>query len=213
ADMVFARGYIGAQQYWYSAWSGRFTFTAVVSALELIGAGTVQVLPAVAVAAAVAAGTWALLPVARHSGWPHPWLVTLALAELVVFAVTVSAPYVGQSLLWQTGLLTYVLPLILFAVYAGLVLRRALSWSPSTSSWVLACCAGLLCLAGGLSETTLAVQMAGLLFALLISLATTRGERRRALTAMLVAGIVGSLLATVFVGLAPGTKGRVLSGG
>ena len=80
ASIVLQQGFLGAQQYWYSTWSGRFSFFALVSAIELGGRGVVQVLPALMLVAAVAVGAWAIGPIARRAHWRHPWLASLVLS-------------------------------------------------------------------------------------------------------------------------------------
>jgi hypothetical protein len=209
AGILLERGYLGAQAYWYSEWSGRFSFTALVSAFELLGVGVVRILPALALLAGVLAAAWALLPVARQAHWPYPRLTALAAAELVVFGTCVATPNLGQSVLWQTGILTYLLPLILACVLVGGLLRVLASRSSGLPRAWLVASVLLMWLAGGLSETTLTVQVVGLVLAALLVLVTARGRARRDGLALLAAGLVGSLLAAAVLALAPGNAERL----
>ena len=117
AGQVLTRGLVGLETQLYEAWSGRFAFTFIVGLVELVGSGVTRVLPALAILAWVAALTWALARVIHFRQ-------ALVLAELVVFVTLASTPDVGQSLFWQTGMLTYLLPLILLAGLVGVLVER-----------------------------------------------------------------------------------------
>src|SRR5437667_3397001 len=51
AAIVHRYGFWAAQQYWYTQWSGRFSFTAVVSLIDLPGSWTASVMPILVIAA------------------------------------------------------------------------------------------------------------------------------------------------------------------
>lgn len=211
AGIVLERGFVGAQEYWYTTWSGRFAFFGLVSAIELVGPVTVQLMPALALVASVGAGAWALLPIARHATWPHPKLTCLALSELIVFAVFASTPNLGQSLFWQTGVLTYALPLLLLTLFGGW-LARSVVCPRRVSAAGLVGAAALLCFSAGLSETTLAVQLTLLIMALplVVLVQHRRGVGSAPVVALIVAGIVGTSAAAAILALAPGNAERVV---
>jgi len=210
AGAVVEQGYFGAQAYWYTAWSGRFAFFALVSALELGGVRVAQVLPGLALLGGVAALSWMLVPLAWQAGWRHARLASVVLAELIVFGACASVPNLGQWLFWQTGVLTYALPLILLVVFVGWLIRVALGWA-RVGPLALLGSGVLLCLAGGLSETTLALQIVALGLATLAALAIGRaGHSRTAVLPLLGAGLLGSLVAAAILGLAPGNAERVV---
>jgi hypothetical protein len=210
AGITLTRGFLDAQVYWYLNWSGRFTFTAVVSALELLGSQVVQVLPALAIALWLAVTTWALLPVARQRGWRSPRLACFVIAEVVVFGTLASAPNIGQSFYMQAGLATYTLPLILVTIYAGWVERKVLAADRrGLSVWMMAVSGVAMLLIGGLSETTASVYAASLGLVGLYALVRMRGDRRLMLVCLMAAGLAGTVLATVLMGAAPGTALRL----
>lgn len=208
AGLVVERGFLGAQAYWYTAWSGRFSFFALVSALELGGVGMAQVLPALTLIGAAAAIAWALVPPLECDGWPDAWLAALVLAALIVFGVCASAPNLGQVLFWQTGALTYVLPLALLVVFVGWLVRVVLGQARTTRGALLGS-GVLLAVSGGLSETTLALQVL-VLGALLAGLLARRDRRSSQAARLVVAGLVGTLVAAAILGLAPGNAERVV---
>jgi hypothetical protein len=208
ASVAVNQGFLATQWYWYTTWSGRYTFTLLDTALELIGTWTPQVLPTLATVAWVAAGTWALLPGARHQRWPSPLFTSFMVAELVSFASLTAAPNVGQSFYWQTGLLTYTLPLILATLFAGWVLRQLVRADGHVSKWSMAA-SGVACFAiGGLSESSLMIQAVALILVLALGYAMLRGPRRTALLGLLGPALLGSIFAGGVMLLAPGTHMR-----
>jgi hypothetical protein len=131
----------------------------------------------------------------------------LLLAELIPFATLIAAPDLGQSFYWLTGLVTYSLALVGGTAYAGWIVRRV-SAGHAASGAVIASGAFALVL-GGLSETTMTVQTGALALACVICHFTLRGHQRRAATALLLAGVVGSLIAAGVMAVAPGNYLRM----
>ncbi|MBV9545182.1 MAG: hypothetical protein JOY61_12500 [Chloroflexi bacterium] len=202
AGIVLERGLVGAQQFWYTTWSGRFAFFGLVSAIELFGDWTTRVVPAIALLGSVAVLAWALVPLT--SRWRHPTLVSVALAQVVVFGMFASVPNLGQSLYWETGVLTYALPIALLVAFAGW-LARVLVCGVRVTPVGLAGAAVLMCIAGGFSETNLAVQAAALGLTLVGVIATGRRDAG----ALVAAALIGTLMAGVILADAPGNAERV----
>jgi hypothetical protein len=214
AGITATQGFLNAQAYWYVVWSGRYTFTAVVSALEVLGSWVVPVLPAVTLVVWLGVTMWAFLPVACLAGWREKRLASFVLAEVLVFGTLVAAPNIGQSFYMQAGMATYTLPLILIALYAGWVVRKVLAVDRSAPSIPMIVSSGLAMLViGGLNETTASLYTACLGLAGLLGLLGLRGARRRILVSLMVAGVVGLLAATVLMAIAPGTKMRLAQEG
>jgi hypothetical protein len=209
ASITLTQGFFGAQAYWFTQWSGRFTFTALVTAVEELGDWTPRVIPALTLVAWVAVGYWTVLGLARRLRWPYPRLSSLVIAEIIPFATLTAVPNIGQSFYWQTGVLTYLVPLILATFYVGWAMREV--WSSETRPLrpTAVVMSGILALiAGGLSETSLTIQTAAFALAGAVGLLTLRGAQRRTLLYLVAAGLVGSLLAVGIMLLAPGTKVR-----
>jgi hypothetical protein len=125
AAIVHHSGFWTAQRYWYAQWSGRFSFTAIVSLADLMGPAMAQAMPIAIIGAFFVVLAWALSRVwtwlgASNARWPAA-LIALA----VIYASLLSNPQIGEVLYWQTGLLTYPLGLTFFAAVAGLSLGRA----------------------------------------------------------------------------------------
>jgi hypothetical protein len=206
ASTLHRLGFAGSQAYWYQSWSGRYSYTFLVSLTQAIGPGLTPWLPLLALliwVAVVVVAARALL----GSGWG--WFVLLAVAFVHVFGTLEGTPSVYQSLYWQTGMITYTLPLILSVAFAAWL------WSSSAGEAGprnrIAACAislGAAFLLGGFSETYVALQTTAFVLTLLsIPWAVPRPKRSR--TALLLsAGLAGSILSALTIALAPGTQLR-----
>ena len=214
ASITVTQGFFDAQVYWYRAWSGRYTFTALVSLLELFGSRVTQVMPALGMLVWIGVTTWACLPVACLAGWRFPRLASLVIAEVVVFSTLAAAPNIGQSFYMQAGLVTYTVPLVLVTLYAGWVLRTVIAADVRGPSLGAVAVSGVaMLLIGGLNETTASVYTAGLGLAGVFGVLRLRGSRRRTLLWLMVAGVAGSLVATLLMAVAPGTHIRITQEG
>jgi Family of unknown function (DUF6056) len=209
--VVHARGFLNAQVHWYLDWTGRFSFSLVVSLCSLIGPRIVPFLPALLLASWVAALVWAV----RQMAWPgalkSSYMEALLCAGLVIFATLKIAPDVVQSLYWQAGALSYITPLILFSFYLGLLsysLRGATAHAARPSTLRLCSAAIVTFAAGGCSDAYVVLQTSALFLAVIVGARYAPAKLKSALRALLVAGLVGSLLALVVVALAPGNAVR-----
>jgi hypothetical protein len=208
AAVLRDRGFFGSQHYWYVNWSGRFSFHFAVNLTESAGPWVVSLLPLAALSAWVVVTTWAAYQGASLLGLPGRARVALLSALLVVYATVESTADVAQSLYWQTGMLTYLAPLILLTAGAGLVASSARKEPERAAAWRVCLCALLALVAGGFSEVSAVLQVGGLSLLLAASLARTRGLRSRGTRALIVAGFVGALAALLLVALAPGNGVR-----
>jgi Family of unknown function (DUF6056) len=206
AGQVATRGLVGLELQLYEAWSGRFAFTFIVGLVELIGAGAARVLPALAILAWVAALTWAISRLGRLLGWQDAVIQALLVAELIVLATLASTPDVGQSLYWQTGMLTYLAPLVVLACWVALVTGRVRAVGAGPGA--LLASGALAFVAAGTSETYVAAQVAGLVLAGGLGAIALPAPARRVFLPLVAAGLAGSLLAFSIVVLAPGNAVR-----
>ncbi len=188
AISVRDRGVVGSMVFFHNTWSGRFSYYLVKGSLETIGPVTARVVPALLIAGFLAAAVFTTR--------------SLLAGAAVTFAAFAASPDVlawGGPLTWETGSITYTLPLILYTLWFGLFR------SPSLKRAVLG---GLLMLfAGGFSETSLAAQ--GVLAGGLLILTLVLRDRPRATIAAW--GLAGSIVALAIVGTAPGNRVRIAS--
>src|SRR5947209_9780423 len=214
-------GLLGAQTHWYFGWTGRFSFSFVISLLGLTGPRVVQFLPALLLTSWCAATVWAVHQLHIYQLHAHQlqrpgslkpsYTKSLLFAALIVFATIETAPNVAQSLYWQTGALTYITPIVLLSLYAGLFghgLRRAESRGVRPSVLSLCGSAAVTFVAGGFSDAYVVLQTSGLLIAFAACERYAHAGLKSAMRALLLAGLVGSLLALAVVVLAPGNAIR-----
>lgn len=210
AAVVQTQGFWPAQKHWYTLWSGRYAFTFVVSAVELLGPGVTAVLPALGVIAWLMTITWTLGQMKRRPLAPHFPGGAVLMAALIVFLTLEGAPNVPQSLFWQTGMVTYTMPLILMTAYAGLLIRWSDPASHRPRFWMKTVLSAAMATAiGGFSEVTALLQIGALGLAVAGGLMLVPAPIRRRAVILLVAGLAGSVLAAVLVAYAPGTRARL----
>lgn len=210
AGAVRVLGLLGTQRHFYIAWSGRFSFTLTIGLVELLGTGVVPYLPFAALVCWVAATAWAVYQLLSHALGRRPVLHSVLIAELIVYAtVADNTGGVFEALYWQTGMLTYVAPLILLTCLAGFyarALRRAGGCTSGAAS--LAAFFAAAFYAGGFSETSAFMQIGAFAAACVAAYFLADRERRRRLLASLVAGLAGSVASLAVVAVAPGNDVR-----
>ncbi len=192
----------------YGSYSPRYTFTLLVSLAELIGPRAVTVLPTLGMVVWLLLLLWSVRQFAATIPWLRSYLFAVPLCLVVIFATLQGAPDRPQSLYWQTGMLTYLFPLMLMCVYAGWLHRMSTRPDERSRWWALAVSGALPFIAGGLAETYLAAQAAVLCLGILVSLLAPKRSGMRAVLPHLVAGLLGSMLSLGVILLSPGRSGR-----
>jgi hypothetical protein len=195
AGTLRAEGFFNAQVFYYTVYSPRYAFTFLVNLVELAGPAIVPALPAAAILVWLALLTWIFAQFGVGK------LRAFVLAEVAAFATLQTAPDLAQSLYWQTGMLTYLLPLVLATFLVGWIRRRNPSW------WAVGISGVVTFVGGGLSETYLIPQNVALTLALVATI--TLARRNRSQVMHLAAALAGGVLALVVILIAPATAGRV----
>jgi Family of unknown function (DUF6056) len=195
AGTLRVEGFVNAQVFYYTVYSPRYAFTFLVNLVELAGPAVVPALPAAAILVWLAVLTWTFSQFGLHK------LRAFVLAELAAFAVLQTAPDLSQSLYWQTGMLTYLLPLVLATFLIGWIRRGRSEW------WAVGISGLVTFVGGGLSETYLIPQNVALTLALAAALVLAPRDTGR--LAHLAAALAGGVLALVVIVIAPATAGRV----
>jgi len=192
AGVLRTEGFVKAQVDWYTGYSPRYAFTFLVNVAELVGPAIVPLLPAAAIVAFLASLTW------TFTQFGIVRIRAFVLAEIATLATLQTAPDLPQSLYWQTGMLTYLLPLILATFLISWIRRGNRAW------WAVALCGLVTFVAGGLSEAYLIPQNVALTLALIVSVALRSGRTRQ-----IGAALIGGVLALTVVLVAPATGSRV----
>ena len=202
-------GFAASQVYWYETWSGRYSFTFVVSLSQAVGPRLTPWLPTLVLLAWLAAWLYfgrRVLGDTLRMGW----LVWIPIGAVHAFATLSGAPNVYQSLYWQTGMTTYILPMALAIGYVGWMWPRAAGVADNTKPGFGLGLVGFATafLVGGFSETYVALQTTALGLGLFLSLAFVDKENRARAATLVGCGLVGSILAGLVLALAPGTQIR-----
>ena len=195
AGTLRIEGFVHSQVQYYTVYSPRYAFTFLVLVVESIGPAIVPALPAAAIVTWLTTLTWTFRQLGLSTA--H----ALVVGEVAAFATLQTAPDLPQSLYWQTGMLTYLLPLILATFLLGWIRRGLQTW------WAVALSGLVTFVAGGLSETYLIPQNVALTLALLAAIGLQRARRNT--VAHLSAALAGGVLALVVIVVAPATANRV----
>jgi hypothetical protein len=178
AAVLFQRGFWRAQWDSYLSitnYSGnRYALTLLSGLSGLFGPRAAGALPALAIALWLVGSVFALrshprLSVKRRSG-----LAAALIAGLLVFYTLFLAPELDQVLYWRSGMLPYLAPLVTNTFLVGMVVRQMRS--DSISPLGLTGIAVVALLAGGFSETGVALQVGYLTLGLIAYL--LMGRRR-----------------------------------
>lgn len=209
AGTLRQEGFINSQIYWYTNWSGRFSYHIIVDITELFGPRIVTVLPFLAIVVWFLSAAWTIYQLFSASRLPSALSSSFVLALAVIFLTLNSTPDIVQSLYWQTGMLTYLAPIILLTVWTGLLVFVSRTQSKPLMFRLVLITGFILCFAaGGLSETYSILQM-GILSVLLIAGFVCFFYGVKKINSTFVLGsMLGAVLAFSIVFIAPGNKDR-----
>lgn len=209
AGALARAGFWGAQEYWYQTWSGRVSYFALVTLVEMIGIKAVPLQTAVCLGLWLIGLAWIFRQLFASTRVKYAGYSSVLAACLVLFITLRSLNQIHQILFWQTGLLTYPAYLISFTVAAGLFLWRVRSSGQTPASIVDILLAFLIALLiGGLSEISLALQITIIVFGLGLMVLFPRLPVGKKALGLLLAALAGSLAALAVMALAPGNTIR-----
>jgi hypothetical protein len=176
----------------------------------LVGFWVTRILPVLAILLWIASLYFACQEFGSSLGIADYRTISILLGAYVVLATLVGAPNIYQSLYWQTGMVTYILPLIFMTAYFAWILqftRGSGSEGIRFSSFVLS--ALIAFILGGFSETYVSLQTAALIFFILLSGYWFKDAARKTSLGLLGAGLAGSIASMAVIALAPGTSVRI----
>jgi len=205
-----ALGVLAAQIDLYRGWRGVFAHSFFASLAGLTPPQLVSYMPATVLAVWLVALTWTIAQFALMARARYPLLAALSFATLTLYATVYGTLNIVQSLYWLSGTLSYTTPLVILTIFVGLVAfltRRAGGHRPHSAFLILG--AGLTLIAGGFSEVFLTMQTGVLLVTLVMVLRIAPGPAARTAGPLVLAGLVGSLIALAIVGIAPGNDVRL----
>lgn len=205
-----ALGFLESQAYWYSTWSGRYAFTFTINALESLGTGIAQVIPAVVMILWLVALALLLKTSSRVAGFQLSCGHSLVLAALLEVVILAGAGNPFQSIYWFTGVVTYSVPLVLLCAYLALFLHLSSDarLTIDTPGWLLLSFV-LTFFAGGFSETYVTVQLAITVCMVLGILVLAKPETRIHLLKYASMGLIGTIFSMAAIIFAPGNSVRI----
>lgn len=217
-------------KYWYT--SNRFSNEMVAWFTDLFGPRGVALLAVGSLLLWLAGLTWLLYEAARLFKLRWDIWTGLLLAEIVALVSYYTAPNLFQSVLWRPGVMTYLLPLVIYSfLFAGILRRTRISANrPSTSGLGTASTNprltrpsaqdfGLLgtitilffgaFFAGGLSETAGALHISILGLALVVNFLWNKTPTRGTALVLITATLAGALLAMIGMFITPANAIRL----
>ncbi|MGC1379259.1 MAG: DUF6056 family protein [Anaerolineales bacterium] len=210
SSVLLKKGFWQMQTVWYAAWSGRYSFTFLVSLVELVGVRLVPLIVWIALLAWFLSLFWALKQTFSALSVPleKKWLVVLG--GVILFGAAKSLPNSSEVIFWQTGVLTYQVSNIFLGIFLALFLKRFFSQaeSPKVALWEY-CAAFVIAIAiGGFSETWIVIQVAMITLGLLYFFIFYENRNRNDILRVLLLAYLGSWCSLVAIVKAPGNLTR-----
>ncbi len=214
AGLNIKQGFFNSIGFWYQNWAGRYSYFVASGLVSLTGPFAAAYFPAAVIALWTLALGWALLPLLRKAGLPHPRLLAFSAGGLILLVTLSTLPGIFQSIYWRDGQVNYSYPMLLETLLAGLLLRAWLEPSWSRAGY-MAAGAALALVSGGFAEAFGGMHVGVLGLALAAALVLARGPVRRRLLPILGACLAAALAAMAIEVTAPGNAVRqsVLAGG
>jgi hypothetical protein len=209
AGALGSMGFWKAQSVWYLGWSGRFSFTFLISLFELAGVRLVPWLPATNLFVWCALLYWTLRQLFCTLELLVSKIWTGILANIIIFGTIKSLPEYAQVIFWQTGILTYQTSILFMTLLIGGLLKRFfLSGRCPLAVWEY--CAWFLAffIGGGFSETWAIIQITLTGLALFAFALTKKSPLRNELLGLLLLGFLTSWAALLVIAKSPGNMNR-----
>jgi hypothetical protein len=209
ATIARSKGIIGGMIYWYQNWFGRFSAIYLDGLFGSIGPGITPYVPPIVIAIWLTVLIIVIYQLTIGMRKQSRYLAATLISTAILITAFEITPTVAQSVYWGQGMRTVVPPLILGTVYIG-VLQYYQNLDPPKKQpyyWFFLC-GGITLIAGGFSETYLALQTSALAIVLLLLIFHIMPVSKRELTPLIASGFIGSIIALVIVALAPGNQIR-----
>ena len=199
-------GYWGAQAYWWENWSGRYSFIALILFVDLFGLKVIPVLPALFQTLwllSVSLAAYQLLP---GNSFSRRLFLSFSLASVITWVSLRSLVQYPEVVFWKTGICNYAISPILYSFFFGFLYRR-LQKTTQVRILEIMLSLALAFVAGGFSETGIAVQITLLGGGIYFLALKNKSSQKNALL-LLIPALMGSILALVIMSLSPGNLER-----
>lgn len=153
--------------------------------------------------------TWMMAEFGDATGLHWGKWLSFVLAALIIFFSLYRASNLFQILLWRSGMVSYLAPLVLLTYITAFILHQLHApLSSSRQLWSSILIFGGVLLAGGTSETVAALQIIILLLVFL-GLYLWTGSIRKEVFVPLGTALLSAVLAMLIMALAPGNLARM----
>jgi len=194
----------------YVMWSDRYSNLIFIQITDLSGKWGIPLMPAVTLIFWVIGMSWLLSEIAKALEIQWNPMITLFISGLAVLLSILQAPNDYQILYWRAGLVTYLVPLVLFVYLAAFILwQQRLPFWKAHRLWIGLICFLLTLLAGGSSETTSALQIGILLIAVLVVWPQRKKGQHGDFLMPLIVSLFGAVLSILIMAIAPGNSVRL----
>jgi hypothetical protein len=197
-------GYFEAQIYWYSSWSGRFSYNAFVHFSEIFYLNSIIILPIILCCFLIISLSFLFIKIINTKNTINIIISTIA-AILFTGMMIILSPNIYQTLYWQTGSLTYFIPFIFLT--AALALPFDIKNNTKSKNFIIKVIVFsiLIFIAGGFSESYVAMQTT-LLILILGALIIKKINKKKII--IFIYGTLSSIASMAIILLAPGNKVR-----
>ncbi len=205
-------GFWPAQRFWYTQWSGRYAFTFIISLFEQAGDWFSAWSPLLGILLFLLSSYLFVNSLLNHLYFKSGHRYALFFASLLVFLTLFSTPDLAQSLLWMTGMVTYLLPIVFGLGLFSLLIRLFFGYTQNYSLSKILQAVVIMLLAwftSGFSEV--ATAMLTILIALVLLFQRFFTDKKTWAPGWLAA-FVGTLLGLTMLYFAPGNAVRQASG-
>jgi len=124
AGKLNSLGFWNAQSFWYNNWTGRYSFTFVVSIFELFDPLITSVLPYILIVCLYLSIYVFLITILKKIIVEKSALFSLFLTSTTVFMILFTVPNIRQNLYWMTGSTTYFLPIIMIFPFLSFLITQ-----------------------------------------------------------------------------------------
>ncbi len=209
ASILVNQGFWKAQSFWYHAWSGRYSFTFLVSLIEMVGVRIVPWLPMMDLFTWATSLFWtvkclfAVLEIKMGKIW------IAIVVNILIFGTIRSFSEYAQVIFWQTGILTYQVSIIFITSMIGIFLTRFyLLPCYKLRTWEIVLWFLAFFIGGGFSETWVVIQISLLGLSLFFFSFTEKSSNRNDILYVLFIGFMASCVSLLVIVKAPGNMNR-----
>lgn len=205
AYIAHTKTFMGAQVYWYTAWTGKYSYNFFVTLVQLLGLKIFPLIPIFVLIVWVISLFWTLYEIVQFFEIKANTFYIFYITLVIIFTHLWSIPTIGQSFYWQSTA-PYTLPIILLIIYIGIIIRCTRSKS---HNFIMPLIVFVLSFtAGGFSETFVVMQTTLLTISIFLILKKYTFHRKKTLLLFLFAALLGSCLSFFITAIAPGNKIR-----